>query len=205
MALKDMLRYLIIIFALVQTSTSVTRAQTYEITPFIGGRTSDSLEEENTGESIDVKETRSYGILLSLKKNKYTNYDFLFSRQNTELQSATSAANTAALRFDYYHLGGTVFYDHDVLNPFITGGLGATHISPGSDAFSSDTRFSLSVGGGLKFPLTPNMGLRFEVRGYGTVIDGSGTILCANGACFAKFKGSLFLQVEASAGLSIAF
>lgn len=179
-------------------------AQEYEITPFIGWRTSDSLEEVNTGATIDIKETESFGIILSLKKSPDTNYDFLFSRQNTELQSSSAPDLTESLRFDYFHFGGTVFYDYDKLNPFVTGGLGATHISPANDAFSSETNFSLSIGGGLKFPLSQNVGLRLEARGYGTVVSGSGEILCSGG-CVAKFSGSLFLQFEASAGLSFAF
>ena len=131
-----------------------------------------------------------------------TNYDFLFSRQSTELQTTTGA--NESLRIDYYQIGGTVFYPQDKLLPFVTGGLGATHISPANDAFSSTTKFSLSVGGGLKFPLSQNIGLRLEARGYGTVVSSGGTILCSGG-CVAKFSGSLFMQFEASAGLSIAF
>lgn len=183
------------------TQLTPAYAQDYEITPYIGWRTSSSLEDAETGETIDLKETDSFGIILSMKKNLDTNYDFLFSRQNTELKSSTV---TESLRIDYYHLGGTVFYDYDKLHPFVSGGLGATHISPANDAFSSETKFSLSVGGGLKFPLTQNVGLRLEARGYGTVVSSGGTILCSGG-CVAKFTGSLFMQFEALAGLSIAF
>jgi opacity protein-like surface antigen len=203
--MDNMSRFLLIAVVLLQIQASVAYAQKYEITPFVGWRTSSSLEEENIGASIDLKETRSYGIILSMQQKKDSNYDFLFSRQITELQSSTSPANTTSLRFDYYHFGGTVFYHVDNLHPFVSGGLGATHISPANDLFSSDTKFSLSIGGGLKFPLSQNIGLRLEARGYGTVSDGSGSILCANGACVAKFKGSLFMQFEASAGLSFAF
>jgi len=190
--------------AILITQLTPAFAQDYEITPFIGWRTSSSLEEENTGATIDLKETSSFGIILSMKKDLDTNYDFLFSRQSTELQSSTTPSNTESLRIDYYQFGGTVFYDYDKLNPFISGGLGATHISPANNNFSSETKFSLSVGGGLRFPLTRNMGLRLEARGYGTVVDSGGSILCSGG-CVAKFKGSLFMQFEASAGLSIAF
>ena len=200
-----MTRFLLLLVALVHIPASVAETRVYEITPFLGWRTSSSLEEENSGASIDLKETRSFGIILSMRQKKDSNYDFLFSRQNTELQSATLPETTTSLRFDYYHIGGTVFYHHDNLHPFVSGGLGATHISPANDAFSSDTMFSLSIGGGLKFPLSQNIGLRLEARGYGTVNDGSGSILCANGTCVAQFKGSLFMQFEASAGLSIAF
>jgi opacity protein-like surface antigen len=196
-----MSRHYLLAATILVTQLTPAYAQDYEITPYIGWRTSSSLEDVETGETIDLKETDSFGIILSMKKNLDTNYDFLFSRQNTELQSSTV---TESLRIDYYHLGGTIFYDYDKLHPFVSGGLGATHISPANDAFSSETKFSLSVGGGLKFPLTQNVGLRLEARGYGTVVSSGGTILCSGG-CVAKFTGSLFMQFEALAGLSIAF
>ena len=196
-----MSRHYLLAIAILATQLTPAYAQDYEITPLIGWRTSNSLEDVNTGATIDLDETRSYGVILSMKKSSDTNYDFLFSRQNTKLQSTSI---TESLRIDYYQLGGTVFYDYDKLHPFVTGGLGATHISPANDDFSSETKFSLSVGGGLKVPLTQNMGLRLEARGYGTVVSSGGTILCSGG-CVAKFTGSLFMQFEASAGLSIAF
>ena len=200
-----MTRYVWFTAVLMQAQVFMAHGQEYEITPYVGWRTSDSLEEEATGATIDLKETRSFGVILSMQQKPGTNYDFLFSRQTTELESANSNFDTTSLRFDYYHIGGTVFYEHEQLHPFVTGGLGATHISPADAAFSSETKFSLSIGGGLKFPMTRTIGLRLEVRGYGTVADSSGSILCANGSCVAKFKGSLFLQVEANAGLSFAF
>jgi len=201
---NHMSRQHLLMVAILVTQLTPAFAQDYEITPFIGWRTSSSLEEVDTGASIDLDETSSFGIILSMKKDLDTNYDFLFSRQSTELQSSTTPSNTESLRIDYYQIGGTVFYDYDKFNPFVTGGLGATHISPANDNFSSETKFSLSVGGGLKFPLSQNAALRLEARGYGTVVDSGGTILCSGG-CVAKFTGSLFMQFEASAGLSIAF
>lgn len=198
--LRRRLVLLVILFAPLTTAF----AQNYEITPFVGWRTSSSLEEETTGATIDLKETDSFGFIASLKKDADTHYDFLFSRQSTELQSSASPTITESLRIDYYQIGGTVFYDADKLNPFITGGLGATHFSPADNRLSSTTRFSLSVGGGLRFPLSRNVGLRLEARGYGTVVSSGGAILCSGG-CVAQFKGSLFMQFEASAGLSIAF
>ena len=201
-----MSRHHLLTVALLVTPWTPALAQDhdYEITPFIGWRTSSSLEEVNTSASIDLDETSSFGIILSMKKDPDTNYDFLFSRQSTELKSSTSPSNTESLRIDYYQIGGTVFYDYDKFHPFVSGGLGATHISPANGDLSSETKFSLSVAGGLKFPLSQNVGLRLEARGYGTVVSSGGTIMCSGG-CVAQFKGSLFMQFEASAGLSIAF
>ena len=201
-----MSRHHLLTVALLVTPWTPALAQDhdYEVTPFIGWRTSSSLEEVNTSASIDLDETSSFGIILSMKKDPDTNYDFLFSRQSTELKSSTSPSNTESLRIDYYQIGGTVFYDYDKFHPFVSGGLGATHISPANGDLSSETKFSLSVAGGLKFPLSQNVGLRLEARGYGTVVSSGGTIMCSGG-CVAQFKGSLFMQFEASAGLSIAF
>ena len=191
--------------ALLLMPSSGAFAQDYAITPFFGWRTSSSLEQVSTGASIDLRETRSYGVLLSMRQKSDSYYDFLFSRQNTELESSTLPSDATSLRFDYFHFGGTVFYGQDRLKPFVTGGLGATHISPANDLFSSETGFSLSIGGGLKFALAPQLAVRLEIRGYGTVTDGVGSILCADGRCIAKFSGSLFMQYEANAGLSFAF
>jgi opacity protein-like surface antigen len=199
-----MSRYLLLAVVILVTHLAPAVAQDYEITPFAGWRTSSSLEEEGTGATVNLDETGSYGFILSMKESLDTNYDFLFSRQNTELQSSTSPSTTEPLRIDYYHIGGTIFYEHDKLHPFISGGLGATHITPANTIYSSETMFSLSVGGGLKFPLSQNIGLRLEARGYGTVVSGSGAILCSGG-CVASFNGSLFMQFEALAGLSVAF
>lgn len=199
-----MLRLLLSILTICISTATAADAVEYEITPFVGWRASDSLEEVNTGTTIKLDETRSYGLLLSLKQEPDVSYDFLFSRQNTQLQPDSPTGSTESLRLDYYQVGGTVFYDYAKLHPFATGGLGATHISPANDAFSSETKFSLSLGGGLKIPLTQHVGLRFEARGYGTVVGSSGAILCSGG-CVVKFNGSLFMQFEASAGLSVAF
>ena len=199
-----MLRCLLFSVAVLISQATAASPKNYEITPFVGWRTSDSLEEVSTGTTIKLEETSSFGFLLSLKKDADTNYDFLFSRQNTELRPTTTSGSAEPIRLDYYQIGGTVFYDHDKLHPFVTGGLGATHIAPADDRYSSETRFSLSVGGGLKFPLSQTIALRLEGRGYGTVVGSSTAILCAGG-CTVKFSGSLFLQFEASAGLSIAF
>ena len=199
-----MLRLLLSILTICISTVNTVNAQEYVITPFAGWRASDSLEEANTGTTIKLDETRSYGLLLSLKQDPDVSYDFLFSRQNTQLQPDSPTGSTESLRLDYYQIGGTVFYEYDKLHPFVTGGLGATHISPANDAFSSETKFSLSLGGGLKVPLTQHLGLRFEARGYGTVVGSNGAILCSGG-CVVKFNGSLFMQFEASAGLSVAF
>ena len=49
--------------------------------------------------------------------------------------------------------------------------------SPGTD----DTRFSFSLGAGLKVPVTPRFGIRLEARGFLTLVDSDSAMFCASG------------------------
>lgn len=189
---------------LVVLVSPATSASDYAVTPFIGYRISDSLEDELTTSKVDVDEGASFGFLLSARRDGRSTYDFLFSRQNTVFQSTNSPADTLGVRFDHYHIGGTVDYQANNLHPFASGGLGLTRITV-SNQFSSETRFSLSLGGGLKFPINDDVDLRFDARAFGVTIDSDGSIVCANGKCIAKISGNYFIQFEVTAGLSIAF
>jgi hypothetical protein len=187
-------------------ASSVSHAADFVVTPFAGFRTSDSLEDDQTEETIDLDEASSFGVILSMRQPRGKSYDLLFSRQDTDLLANNGAlTNNVGVRIDYIHLGGTVDYEADGLYPFATGGLGVTRFSATDQDLSTETKFSMALGGGLKVPLSENVGLRFEGRVYGTVINGDTQILCINGACIAEFNGSLFLQFEANLGLSVAF
>jgi len=186
-------------------AASISHATDIALTPFAGFRISDSLEDDVTEEAIDLDETSSFGFILSMKRDRMSSYDLLFSRQETDLLANNVLPNNIGVRIDYIHLGGTVDYEADGLYPFATGGLGITRFSATDQDLSTETKFSMALGGGLKVPLSENVGLRFEGRVYGTVINGDTEILCINGACIAEFNGSLFLQFEANLGLSIAF
>ncbi len=191
--------------------TPISNANDYAFTAFTGFRVSDSLEgeDETTGEifKVDVDETSSFGFILSMRRDRVSTYDLYFSRQDTELisRSAGLLGNPLDIRIDYYHLGGTVDYEADKLRPFATGGLGIARISPASDIFGTETKFSFSLGGGVKVPITENVGVRIGARALGIVTSGDRRVFCSNGQCVAQFEGTLFLQYEANIGLSIAF
>ena len=48
---------------------------------------------------------------------------------------------------------------------------GSTHIEPKFNELDSDTRFSASLGGGVKVFFSQNIGMRFEARGFWTDLD----------------------------------
>jgi len=180
-------------------------AEGFAITPFVGFRVSDSLKDEITEETIDIDNTSSFGLILSMEHDQDTSFDLYFSRQETDLLPNTAGSADLGIRIDYIHVGGTVGYHAGKLFPFVTGGLGITRISATEQDLSTESKFSLSVGGGLKVPITKRIGIRLEGRLLGTAIDGDSGMLCSNGQCITRFKSSVFLQFETSLGLSIAF
>jgi opacity protein-like surface antigen len=188
-------------------TASIGNAYEYSVTPFTGFRVSDSLEEEITEETVDVDETSSFGLILSIRRDRASSYDLYFSRQDTEvsLRSGAASNDPFGIRIDYFHLGGTVEYEEEMLHPFATGGLGIARISPANEVFGTETKFSFSLGGGVMAPISENVRVRIEARALGITISGDRRILCANGQCEAQFEGSLFMQYEANIGLSVAF
>jgi len=197
--------------SLVLFAAPISYANDYAVTAFTGFRASDSLEgeDEATGEifNVDVDETSSFGFILSMRRDRVSTYDLYFSRQDTELLSRSAGVleDPLDIRIDYFHVGGTVDYEADKLRPFATGGLGIARISPANDIFGTETKFSFSLGGGVKVPITENVGVRIEARALGVTTSGDRRIFCSNGQCLVQFEGSLFLQYEASIGLSVAF
>jgi hypothetical protein len=55
-------------------------------------------------------------------------------------------------------------------------------------------------------PLVPNVGLRFEARGYGILLNNHSEAFCGGAAgCTVAIKGNGLFQGEVLAGLSIRF
>src|SRR5262249_3910918 len=109
---------------------------------------------------------------------------------------------------EYLHLGGTLgVNDEMILKPYIVGSLGITRVRLQSG--TDDTRFSVSLGGGLRVPITPRFGLRLEARGLLTLIGTKSAVFCASGSfggvCSIRAKGWTFTQFELLAGAAFEF
>jgi hypothetical protein len=71
--------------------------------------------------------------------------------------------------------------------------------------YQSATKFSFGVGGGVKVPFGRHLGLRFEARAYGTVLNNNSDVLCTGGNCLIHVSGTLLWQYEANAGIYLSF
>ncbi len=183
-------------------------AQKVEFTPFYGYAFSGELTDANTGQEFEIDESACYGGMLDLPLSDTELLGFFYSRQETELKSDDSLFGKRTLfdlDVDYYHLGGTLIIPNPPWEPFVTGTLGVTHLSPDASGTDSVTRFSLGLGGGVRYFPTEHLGLYLGVRGFLTFMEGDTLFRSESGAATVVVDADGLWQVQLQAGLVFAF
>lgn len=178
-----------------------------ELIPFVGYRTGGSLsgQVESTVHDFGIKDSASYGGVIDFNLHKGNfKIEALYSRQSTEIDGAGLLVPNG-LNVDVEYLQGGILQESGSERGrfYISALLGATRFSP--VGFDSATKFSTSLGGGLKLFPTPHVGLRFEARAFLTFVNGDAGGICANGTCFFTWSGSHLWQGDFTAGLILAF
>jgi hypothetical protein len=106
------------------------------------------------------------------------------------------------------HLGGSYHGDGERVRPFLSAGIGGSHMSPDAAGLDSDTYWSFSIGTGLEILPSQRVGLRLEARALGTLVDPDGDLFCVSGAgavCAFRIDGDVLWQLHAFAGVVIRF
>ena len=179
----------------------------FQMTPLIGYRSGGSFQDETSGTDLDLDSGGSYGLAVTIDHDADTQWEFLYSHQDSELQLPQPflGERQFGLDVDYFSVGGTYLWRNPRAQPFISAGIGLTHMSPEDARFDSETRLMLQLAAGYRFVLGKNVGLRIEARGYGTAVDSDTAFFCGNGACIVRVDSSGFTQLEINAGLSLGF
>ena len=135
-------------------------------------------------------------------------YELFYSHEATDLRG-NSGFPRMDVTVEYLHLGGTLLIDDEpAIKPYIAGGLGITRLTPGVEG-STDTRFSASLGLGLRWPVTKNFAVRLEGRGFVTLVNPDASVFCRSDQsgllCRVHGNGQTFLQGQFLAGVALAF
>lgn len=184
----------------------------FEATPFAGYRMGGQVEAEDENLDIRLRDSASYGLLLNGRYNSETEWEVLYSNQQTTSRiSDALTGDETTFDFDSHTLqiGGTYLFQGEKVIPYMAFTLGGTHIRTRSLEDESDTFLSGSFGLGLRFLPHSRVGLRLEARAYGTLINSSTEIFCSTGpeanVCAIRLKGDLIGQVKTFAGITIRF
>ncbi len=152
-------------------------AQQVEVTPFIAYRTGGEFEADtiNPNEDVQIDESEAYGIAVNIPLTPWSQLELMADFQNSNFQGGDNIfvpdQNLGDVDVAYYHVG-FVFQGADPkVQPFGVLSLGATNLNPDLPGLDSETKFSTSFGGGVKIFFSRNVGMRFEGRGFYTLLD----------------------------------
>jgi peptidyl-prolyl cis-trans isomerase SurA len=197
--------------------TKASRDPVVEITALggwrFGGTTGESVS--SYIEKIDTKDAMSWGLSVEYALTTWGSLELLWSHQDTELAAKFTTSNVAYdeklthLNVDTFQIGGMWMSGDpsskarlyfDIL-------LGVSLLTP-SPEFSTITRFSGSIGGGIKYYVGDHFGLRLGARWMPIYLNSasSGYGYCdPYYGCYAYYSTNYLNQGDVYAGLTVRF
>jgi hypothetical protein len=225
---------LLLILCLVAVTAAQARSK-FEINAFgglrFGGSFHDGGYQDDSFllEELDVKPGSQFGASLNVPLGAPTwngegyMFELLFNFQGSDLRfepaSMSAVPDSIIERFDVdgdkLILGGIdVMYIHGGViykfgsgsgwNPHVNLGLGAT-VFKATEGDLQETKFSLSVGGGVTKMFNETFGGRFQSRVYFTSLPSEEYWVDYYGRVWETREANLFFQGEISVGIVVAF
>jgi opacity protein-like surface antigen len=185
-----------------------THTNTVEITPFVGFMAGGSFEDPTDDAERDVEDDSSYGIFLNLTADvPERQYELLYASQSSVVEGGVPLD----LDLQYLQIGGTVGYPQSrYIIPYFGVTAGVARFTPDIAGLDDETKFSVSVGGGVRFPITSHFGIRLDIRSFVTFLEDDSEIFCVSdpanaSACTIKPKSDTFVQYAGSLGFTVGF
>ena len=183
----------------------------FEITPFVAYRFGGDFDVEGSTASYRIDDSEAFGLLLNLRHSGNTQWELLYSVQQTTAMLRDSVATTPAVDTDIHvlQIGGTYQGSGETVRPYLALTLGGTHIKTTANGTQSDSFFSGSIGVGVSLIPNSRLGIRLEARAYGTLMDANTDLFCQTGPdmniCAVRIDGNLLSQFELFAGVVFRF
>lgn len=158
---------------------------------------------------IDIPAGFMYGAALDVWVRPEAQAEFMYTRQETSFAfdpaGAAPAIELGDLTIHEFQLGGNTDLGTGRIRPYALGTLGVTWFDPADDTYDGESRFSSTLGAGLRAPVNDHVGLRVEGRWLINFFNSSGSIFCGSGGCLVNFSGDFVSQGSLSGGLSVGF
>jgi hypothetical protein len=161
------------------------RQGTFEITPMAGYLWGGSFPAFSTAlfpYKTHVQDDFTYGGRIGYNVNSLFEIEAMFQRTQTNFVTGSSSGPVfgggnevvvGGLDIDYWMGYATFNFGHGRFVPYVSLGMGAAVMDPhvANTTASSDTRFTSSIGGGVKMFFTPHFGMRFDGTYFGTLLN----------------------------------
>jgi len=177
-----------------------------------GGRFTDAA----TGSKLPIEASGVGAVSLDIGLNPKagTQLQVYVSRQRSQVDArlatqptpqATPIPAKFPMAVTYAHVGGTIFPGLRIGHgAYLVGGVGATLFQPDLQGTTNELRPSISLGIGYQLPLGERVALRFEARGYATLVNSSSALFCSGG-CVLSIKGDTVSQGDLLLGLAFTY
>jgi opacity protein-like surface antigen len=185
------------------------------VTPLVGYRMGGSIDDEETSAEATLDDASAFGLAINVPfegvgDDSYTEWELYVSRQEPGLDRAPENVDPELeLEITHILLGGTYVGGGERVRPFLAAGIGAAHLSPDGPGYESDTVFAFGIGVGAQALPASRVGLRFEARLLGSVLDSESALFCASGpagsACAFRASGDVLWQWDVTAGVTFRF
>lgn len=181
----------------------------FELTPFVGYRLDGELDDTDFGFAFsdfepEVDESEVYGVSLGFGLNPNMLIEVLVNRQDTQIVFEPVRSRDERIVSDVelttVHVGFVYQWRLGQADPYVVLSGGVTQFDE-ELADDEDTRFSGSVGGGVKLRFTDHLGLRLEGRMFLTDVDSE----FGDDDRRRYDRDDALFQPEASAGLIFSF
>ena len=185
-------------------------------TVYAAYRDGGSFTDITSGSRLPIEASGAWAasLDLGLDPRAGTQLQILVSRQKSDVDArlATQPMLPIAplpakfpLTVTYAHVGGTAFLDKKIgQGAYLAGGIGATLFEPDLNGLANELRPSISLAIGYQLPLGERLALRFEARGYATLVNSSSALFCSGG-CVISIKGETVTQGDVQVGLSFRY
>jgi hypothetical protein len=222
-----MFRKAIVSALLVLAVTSAAWAQSprVEVAGFIGysladGVSGDPYKAGNgyTYDRVDPKDSMNFGASIGFFVTPSAQVGFLWRRQATSLElSGNTVTKLADINIDGYHGFGAFYFGdpESKMRPYVMGGVGMTNYGGISftrangqvSNISGVTRFSPTLGGGVKIYPSPKAGVQFGVQWTPTYIksDAAGWWCDPWFGCYVVGNAQYSNQFEFFGGITFRF
>lgn len=170
---------IVVAIALVPTLGAAQQKQKqFELTPAIGYQFGGDFDVDDPFVGlvrVDVADSVSYGLTFDIPVSRSLQIELFYARQPTTLRADQGlfvpSLPLGEVDLSYFHAGVLWQSAAGQIRPFALGSLGMTEIDADLPGVDNDYRFSMSLGGGVKFLFTETIGLRLDGRFLITAID----------------------------------
>lgn len=194
----------LILFACAPAHGAQSNAGVFNVSLLAGYRDGGRFEVPESVRAQSLEGSVSGGAILGLKFGPGFTRELSYLQQRSSLSGADIDVDVA-----YIHYGKRLDFPARPFRPYVSAGIGATRIGARGEHSDSFLRPSVSVAGGLEWPLAKRLAVRLEARGYLTLSGGMNSLLCVsepeNAFCEMAWSGDVFGQVDLLGGLTFRF